>query len=71
MFTNGKGKSTKISEVLLMLKTRTNRIDDVSAYIREHHSYDVAEVISMKIDNGNPPYLDWVFKEYTYKRLMK
>merc|ERR1712188_247265 len=56
------GKGNEDSEFFLMLKTRTSRVDEVSAYIRENHSYDVAEVISTKIGNGNPPYLEWVLK---------
>ncbi|XP_033169241.1 protein CutA homolog [Drosophila mauritiana] len=47
-------------EYLLMIKTRTSRIDDLSKFIRENHPYSVAEVIALPIQNGNPPYLDWI-----------
>jgi len=56
------GKIEQDGELLLMIKTRTSRIADVSKYVRENHSYDVAEVISTPIDNGNQPYLDWISK---------
>ncbi|CAD5119618.1 unnamed protein product [Dimorphilus gyrociliatus] len=56
------GKIEKDSELLLMIKTKTELVDQISEYIRKHHPYDVAEVISSKIDNGNPPYLDWIEK---------
>ncbi|KAK7104703.1 hypothetical protein V1264_019377 [Littorina saxatilis] len=47
-------------ELLLMIKTMTSKVDQVSDYVRKNHPYDVAEVISSKIDNGNPPYLKWI-----------
>ncbi|XP_046371397.1 protein CutA homolog [Haliotis cracherodii] len=47
-------------ELLLMIKTQTSKIDELSSYVRSNHPYDCAEVISSKIDNGNPPYLKWI-----------
>ncbi|XP_055957292.1 protein CutA homolog [Patella vulgata] len=47
-------------ELLLMVKTHTSKVDSLSEYVRHNHPYDVAEVISSKIDNGNPPYLKWI-----------
>jgi periplasmic divalent cation tolerance protein len=54
------GKINEDSEVLLMMKTRTSRVDDLTKYVREHHPYSVAEVISTSIENGNLPYLKWI-----------
>jgi len=54
------GKVTEDNEYLMMVKTRTNRIDELSKFVRENHPYSVAEVISLPIQNGNPPYLDWI-----------
>ncbi|XP_072164525.1 divalent-cation tolerance protein CutA-like isoform X1 [Diadema setosum] len=54
------GKVETDSEALLMIKTRASKVDDLSSFVRENHPYDVAEVISLPIENGNPPYLDWV-----------
>lgn len=56
------GKVEEDQEHLLMAKTMTSKVDKVSAFIRDNHSYDVAEVISFRVDNGNPPYLDWIEK---------
>ncbi|KAK7505567.1 hypothetical protein BaRGS_00003312, partial [Batillaria attramentaria] len=47
-------------ELLLMIKTMTEKVDKVSEYVRQNHPYDCAEVISSTIDNGNPPYLKWI-----------
>lgn len=54
------GKINEDPELLLKIKTSTSKVDDVIKYVRENHPYDVAEVISVKIDNGNPPYLKWI-----------
>ncbi|KAL5012646.1 hypothetical protein ScPMuIL_011197 [Solemya velum] len=36
------------SELLLMIKTSTEKVPELSKYVRENHPYDVAEVISSK-----------------------
>ena len=54
------GKIEEDNEVVMLIKTATSNIDEISTFIRKNHPYDVAAVISVKIDNGNPPFLDWV-----------
>ncbi|BFG00452.1 protein CutA homolog [Drosophila madeirensis] len=54
------GKVTEDDEYLMMIKTRTERIDQLSKFVRENHPHSVAEVISMPIENGNLPYLNWI-----------
>ncbi|XP_058444537.1 protein CutA homolog [Malaya genurostris] len=56
------GKINEDHEQLLMIKTRSARVDELSKFVRENHPYSVAEVISVPIENGNPPYLDWLSK---------
>ncbi|XP_069700574.1 protein CutA homolog isoform X5 [Periplaneta americana] len=55
-----KGEINEDVEVLMMIKTRTSRIDELSQYVRSNHPYEVCEVISLPIENGNAPYLDWI-----------
>ncbi|PSN44404.1 Protein CutA [Blattella germanica] len=55
-----KGEINEDAEVLMMIKTRSSRIDELSQYMRSNHPYEVAEVIALPIENGNPPYLDWL-----------
>ena len=50
------------NEVLMMIKTRTSRIPELTEYVRKNHPYDVAEVITTSIEQGNQPYLDWLGK---------
>nr|XP_019525481.2 uncharacterized protein LOC109397647 isoform X1 [Aedes albopictus] len=56
------GKMNEDQEILLMIKTRTSRVDELSKFVRENHPYSVAEVITVPIENGNPSYLDWLSK---------
>merc|ERR1719483_284448 len=54
------GKIEEDNEVVMLIKTATSNVDEISTFIRKNHPNDVAAVISVKIDNGNPPFLDWV-----------
>ncbi|XP_060558474.1 protein CutA homolog [Ruditapes philippinarum] len=54
------GKINEDSELILMIKTSSEKVPELSKYVRENHPYDCAEVISSKIDDGNEPYLKWI-----------
>lgn len=53
-------KINEDSELLLMIKTRTSKIDALTQYVKSNHPYTVCEVISLPIENGNEPYLNWI-----------
>ncbi|GLU49755.1 divalent-cation tolerance protein CutA [Nocardiopsis ansamitocini] len=44
----------------LVLKTTGGRFAELTAYLADHHSYDVPEIIAVPIEGGHPEYLDWV-----------
>ncbi|XP_018579207.1 protein CutA homolog isoform X2 [Anoplophora glabripennis] len=54
------GKINEEPEVLMMIKTRTAKINRLTQYVKENHPYTVCEVISMPIQNGNEAYLKWI-----------
>uniref|UniRef100_A0A8D2PUF6 Protein CutA n=1 Tax=Zosterops lateralis melanops TaxID=1220523 RepID=A0A8D2PUF6_ZOSLA len=54
------GKLEEDSEVLLMIKTRSSRVPELTEYVRSHHPYEVPEVVALPVAQGNPPYLRWV-----------
>lgn len=54
------GKVNEDSEAMMIIKTKTNRVDELTEFVRKNHPYTVCEVISMKIENGNEPYLKWI-----------
>ncbi|GBP18919.1 Protein CutA homolog [Eumeta japonica] len=55
-----KNEINEDSEALLMIKTRTSQVDKLTEFVRSNHPYEVCEVISLPIKNGNPPYLKWI-----------
>lgn len=52
-------------EILLLVKTRAGRFDDVAATVRELHSYDVPAVTAVPIMRGSVGYLAWIDAETT------
>ncbi|CAL9699798.1 unnamed protein product [Knipowitschia caucasica] len=54
------GKIEEDDEVLLMVKTRSSMVSSLAEFVRSNHPYEVAEVISLPIEQGNPPYLKWI-----------
>lgn len=54
------GKINEDSEVLMMIKTKTAKIDELTNFVKKNHPYTVCEVISLPIQNGNEAYLKWI-----------
>ncbi|HSU90961.1 MAG TPA: divalent-cation tolerance protein CutA [Sporolactobacillaceae bacterium] len=49
-------------EYLLLIKTRATLYVKVELRVRELHSYEVPEVLSMSLDRGSPPYIKWLLE---------
>ena len=47
-------------EVLMVIKTRKELFGRIEKRVRELHSYDVPEVISLDITEGSEPYIKWL-----------
>lgn len=54
------GKIEDDSEVLLIIKTATDKVASLKQAVVEHHSYDSPELISFNIEDGLPEYLQWI-----------
>lgn len=48
------------AEVLLVIKTRTDVLDDVREAVVAEHPYEVPEFIALPIVAGHEPYLEWI-----------
>lgn len=59
------GRVQKSREVLLILKTTSRKYLALEKAIRSMHSYDVPEIIAVRVDRGFDQYLEWVRKETT------
>jgi len=55
-----KGEVCDDREVLLLCKSREPLFEKICAKVKESHSYEVPEIISLPIANGFPPYLRWI-----------
>lgn len=55
-----KGGVEKDEERLLVIKTTDDRLEELRAAIVELHSYEVPEVVALRVVGGHAPYLDWV-----------
>jgi periplasmic divalent cation tolerance protein len=55
-----KGKTEESQEWMLLIKTTAAAFDNVWKTIRELHSYELPECISVAITEGTPEYLKWI-----------
>ncbi|GAB6164242.1 divalent-cation tolerance protein CutA [Thermostilla marina] len=55
-----KGKVAHATEWLLLIKTQKALYPALEAFVREHHAYEVPEVILLDIAAGLPDYLSWI-----------
>jgi periplasmic divalent cation tolerance protein len=54
------GKVDRASEVLMILKTTVARYAALESRIRALHSYEVPEIVGLRVSDGLPAYLQWV-----------
>jgi len=48
------------AEIVLFIKSKTVLFERVQAVIRDHHPYEVPEIIQIPITAGLPDYLRWI-----------
>ncbi|MBA3710696.1 MAG: divalent-cation tolerance protein CutA [Planctomycetes bacterium] len=58
-----KGSIEAARETVLIAKTRVALVPDLSARVRQLHSYAVPCVVAIPISDGNPDYLAWLSAE--------
>jgi periplasmic divalent cation tolerance protein len=54
------GKKETAQELLLIVKTRAELLDELVKLVKKHHPYSVPEIIALPIVGGNEDYLRWV-----------
>ena len=57
------GRIEEDAELLMVIKTREGRLQELMDRISELHPYDVPEILSWPVQKGNQAYLDWVVAE--------
>ncbi len=46
--------------MLLLVKTTSNRFDEVDRKVREIHSYETPEIVALAVTDVSEPYLEWL-----------
>ncbi|XP_037350829.1 protein CutA homolog isoform X2 [Talpa occidentalis] len=54
------GEIEEATEILLLIKTKTSRVHVLSSYIRLVHPFEIPEVFSLPMDQGDMHYLKWL-----------
>ena len=54
------GKIEESSEVLLLIKTFANKLDDLKIFFKENHPYEVPEIVAVNVENVSEAYLKWM-----------
>lgn len=59
------GRIQDEAEVQLVIKTRAEHFSELEAWLKQHHPYDVPEVIALPAHAVSPAYLAWIENETT------
>ena len=59
-FYRWEGELKREPEWVLLVKTRSARFDEIDAFIRERHSYELPEILQIPVSGGSPDYLRWL-----------
>jgi periplasmic divalent cation tolerance protein len=54
------GQVESSSEVLILFKTRADKLAALENCVLENHPYQTPEFVALKIDTGNEKYLGWI-----------
>ncbi len=55
-----KNEIERSSECLLIIKTLEGKYNELEKTIVENHSYEIPEIISVKLNTGYDKYLNWI-----------
>lgn len=54
------GEVVEDTEVLVLLKTRRERVGELTEALRARHPYEVPEIVELPVVGGWPAYLRWI-----------
>nr|XP_025858631.1 protein CutA homolog isoform X2 [Vulpes vulpes] len=54
------GEIEEATEILLLIKTKTSKVHVLSGYIRLVHPFEIPEVFSLPMDQGDVRYFKWL-----------
>ncbi|MBW1755683.1 MAG: divalent-cation tolerance protein CutA [Deltaproteobacteria bacterium] len=62
-FYRWQGKIEAETEIQLLIKTHSERFDELAAWISENHPYEVPEIIAIPADRVSDAYLAWAVEQ--------
>lgn len=62
-FYRWQGKLETDEEIQLLIKTRKGRFDELAAWIKAHHPYDVPEIVALPAERVSDDYLTWAIEQ--------
>jgi periplasmic divalent cation tolerance protein len=57
------GRVCDESELLLLIKTTADRFEALRSTIRRLHSYQIPEILGLRVDRGDLDYLAWLRRQ--------
>jgi periplasmic divalent cation tolerance protein len=57
------GRLVREHEAMLIVKTSPTQAEAAQAYLLQHHSNELPEVLRLVVDDGSPAYLEWLVQE--------
>ena len=54
------GRTENADEQLILIKTVTEKYDEIESKIKDLHPYDVPEIITVPVTGGLSDYLSWI-----------
>jgi periplasmic divalent cation tolerance protein len=62
-FYRWQGRTESDTEVQLLIKTRRGRFDELAAWIKANHPYEVPEVVAIPAERVSEEYLTWAVEQ--------
>jgi periplasmic divalent cation tolerance protein len=59
------GKTERATEVVMLIKTRSELADTCIAWVRQHHPYTNPAALVLPVTGGAAPFLAWIQSETT------
>ncbi|MDD5020845.1 MAG: divalent-cation tolerance protein CutA [Endomicrobiaceae bacterium] len=63
-----KGKICKSKEQLLIFKSIKNKFKKIVKIVKKSHPYEIPEIVSFDISDGNSEYLKWIVNTVNSRR---
>ena len=60
-----RGAVEHADEMMLLIKTRADRLPALSARLQVLHPYELPELLAVEVAGGLPAYLDWIAAQTT------